>query len=72
MGKAEIIDALSQLSLAERSEVLARLVQLEAAEDQGPSAAERDLLDSELEDYRASPAPGSPWESVEARLRRRQ
>jgi hypothetical protein len=36
MGKAEIIDALSQLSLAERSEVLARLVQLEAAVDQYP------------------------------------
>lgn len=72
MGKAEIIDALSRLSLAERSEILARLVQLEAAEDQGPMATEQELLDAEIEDYRADPTAGAPWNAVEARLRRRQ
>jgi hypothetical protein len=71
MGKADILDAVSDLSLADRSEILARLLQLEAADDlRGPSASERQLLDEELEDYRANPEPGSPWKVVEARLRR--
>jgi len=71
MGKADILDAVSDLSLADRSEILARLLQLEAADDlRGPSASERQLLDEELEDYRANPEPGSPWKAVEARLRR--
>jgi hypothetical protein len=73
MGKADIIDALSELSLADRSEILSRLVQLEAAEDQqGVSASEKALLDQELEDYRGNAEPGSPWTIVEARLRRKQ
>jgi len=71
MGKADILDAVSDLSLADRSEILARLLQLEAADDQsGPSASERQLLDEELDDYRANPDAGSPWKAVEARLRR--
>lgn len=71
MGKADILDAVSDLSLADRSEILARLLQLEAADDQrGPSPSERQLLDEELADYRANPDAGSTWKVVEARLRR--
>lgn len=70
MGKADILDAVSDLSLAIRSEILARLLELEAADDSwGPSASERQLLDEELED-RTEPEPGSPWKAAEARLRR--
>ena len=71
MGKADSLDAVSELSLADRSEILARLLQLEAADDlRGPSASERQLLDEELEDYRANPEAGAAWKAVENRLRR--
>jgi len=73
MGKADIIDALPQLSLADRSEILSRLLQLEAAEPgQKPSAEEKALLDSELESYRSDPESRTPWKDAEARLRRPQ
>lgn len=73
MGKADIIDALPQLSLADRSEILSQLLQLEAAERGAqPAAEEKQLLDRELEDYRAAPDPGTPWKDAEARLRRAQ
>lgn len=72
MGKADIIDSLSELSLADRSEILTRLLELEAAESQQPSASEKQLLDDELERHRADPMPGTPWEVVERRLRRTQ
>ena len=73
MGKADIIDALAQLSLADRSAILSRLLQLEAAEvGRAPSAEEKRLLDAELEDYRSKPDAQSPWRDVEGRLRRSQ
>ena len=73
MGKADIIDALPELSLADRSEILSRLLQLEAAERGAqPSAEEKQLLDRELEDYQTASEPGIPWKDVEARLRRKQ
>ena len=72
MGKADIIDALPELSLADRSEILSRLLQLEAAERGAPSAEETQLLDRELEDYQTASEPGTPWKDVEARLRRKQ
>jgi hypothetical protein len=73
MGKADIIDALPQLSLADRSEILSRLLQLEAAEPgREPSAEEKALLDSELESYRSDPEARTPSKDAERRLRRSQ
>ena len=73
MGKAEIIDALPQLSPADRAEILSRLLQLEAAEPgREPSAEEKALLDAELESYRSEPEAATPWKDAEARLRRPQ
>lgn len=69
MGKADIIDALPELSLADRSEILTRLLELEAEE---ASTSEKQLLDDELEKHRANPAAGTPWEAVERHLRRTQ
>jgi hypothetical protein len=73
MGKADIMDALPLLSLADRAEVLSRLLQLEAAErGREPSSEEKELLDRELEDYRAASGSPARWKDVEASLRRPQ
>jgi hypothetical protein len=73
MGKADILDALPQLSLADRSEILSQLLQLEAAEaGRQPSEEEKLLLDRELEDYASDPQAQSLWKDAEARLRRSQ
>lgn len=68
MGKAAILDALPTLSLAERSEVLARLLQLEESE---PTDAEKAALDAEIEAFSADADPGAPLNDVLGRLRRR-
>jgi len=73
MGKADIMNALPELSLADRAEILSRLLQLEAAEEgRAPSPEEKELLDRELEDYRATSGSSVPWKEAEARLRRKQ
>jgi putative addiction module component (TIGR02574 family) len=70
MSKAEIIAELPKLTAEDRSDILARLWQME--EKSGPTDREKQLLDEAQAAYDANPAAGSPWSEVEARLRRRQ
>lgn len=69
MSKAEILAVLPMLSPQERSEILDRLWQLEEAA--GVTPREKAVLDAAQADYEANPQAGSPWNVVEARLRRR-
>jgi len=73
MSKSEILHELPKLALEERREIFERICELEESDllnGGEPSAEERTLLDRELEDYRRTPAAGSPWHVVEARLRK--
>ena len=69
MSKAEIIAELPKLTAEDRSDILARLWQME--ETSGPTDREKQLLDEAQAAYEANPDAGSPWSEVEARLRRR-
>ncbi|MCD6049525.1 MAG: hypothetical protein K0Q55_928 [Verrucomicrobia bacterium] len=66
MSKADILSELPKLDARERAEIFAKLCELE---DSTPTAAERAILDQELEDFKNDPNPGSPGHEVEARLR---
>jgi putative addiction module component (TIGR02574 family) len=73
MSKAEILHELPKLGLHERREIFERIGELEDQDLlQGgeTTAAEKALLDRELEDYRKNPDAGSTWPEVEARLRK--
>ena len=73
MSKAEILHELPKLGLHERREIFERIGELE---DQDllkggePTAADKALLDRELEEYRRNPEAGSTWPEVESRLRK--
>lgn len=73
MSKAEILQELPKLGLRERREIFEHIGELE---DQDlikggePTAAEKALLDQELEDYPRNPEAGSTWPEVESRLRK--
>ena len=72
MSKADILQELPGLRHEERTEILERLCELEERDlmnGAGPTAAEKALLDAELEEYRRSPDAGSSWQEVQARLR---
>ncbi len=72
MSKVEILQELPRLRPEERQEIMDRICELEERDlldGAGPTAAEKALLDRELEDYRKNPDAGSSWEEVEARLR---
>ena len=69
MSKAEIIAELPRLTAEDRSDILARLWQMEEAA--GPTSREKQLLNEAQAAYDANPAAGAPWSEVEARLRRR-
>jgi len=73
MSKADILQELPKLGLQDRREIFERICELE--EDDllrggEPTAEEKALLDQELADYRQTPAAGSPWYEVEARIRK--
>ena len=73
MSKAEILHELPKLGLHERREIFERIGELEdqdLLEGGEPSAADKALLDRELEEYRKNPDAGSTWPEVEARLRK--
>lgn len=73
MSKAEILNELPRLGLRERREIFERIGELEEQDllkGGEPTAEEKALLDRELEEYRQKPEAGSPWEEVEARLRK--
>jgi hypothetical protein len=72
MSKADILQQLPELNAEDRAEILDRLWELaerDILNGVGPTAAERALLDRELEDYRQNPEAGSKWSDVELRLR---
>ena len=72
MSKAEILQELPGLGLDERQEILERLCELEERDSiSGVSLPndEKQVLDKELEEFRANPNAGSSWQDVEARLR---
>jgi putative addiction module component (TIGR02574 family) len=73
MSKAEILRELPKLGLQERREIFERIGELEdqdLVKGGEPSAADKELLDRELEEYRQNPEAGSTWPEVESRLRK--
>jgi len=73
MSKAEILHELPKLGLHERREIFERIGELEdqyLLKGGEPTAAEKALLDRELEEYLQNPDAGSTWPEVEARLRK--
>ena len=73
MSKTEILQELPKLALQERREIFERICELEENDllrGGEPTADEKALLDREFEDYRQTPADGSPWHEVEARIRK--
>jgi len=73
MSKAEILQELPRLGLQERREIFERIGELEEQEllkGGEPTAADKALLDRELEEYRRNPDAGSTWSEVESRLRK--
>jgi hypothetical protein len=73
MSKAEILQELPRLGLQERREIFERIGELEEQDllkGGQPSAADKALLDRELEEYQRNPEAGSIWEEVEAALRK--
>ncbi len=73
MSKAEILHELPKLGLHERREIFERIGELEDQEllkGGEPTAADKALLDCELEEYRRNPESGSTWPEVESRLRK--
>jgi putative addiction module component (TIGR02574 family) len=71
MSKAQILQALAQLSPAERREIVQRVRELDGNQwiDPAVSPQEQQLLDAELEDFARDPSPGSTWDQVQARIR---
>lgn len=73
MSKSDILQELPNLAMEDRREIFERICELEENEllkGGGPTAEEKAMLDQELEDYRRTPAAGSPWHEVEARTRK--
>ena len=75
MSKTEILQELPKLALQERREIFERICELEENDllrGGEPTADEKALLDREVEDYRQTPTAGSPWQDVDARIRKPQ
>jgi putative addiction module component (TIGR02574 family) len=73
MSKSDILQELPKLAPEDRHEILERICELEESDLQKggeATAEEKALLDRELEDYRQTPSAGSPWQEVEARIRK--
>jgi ribosome recycling factor len=74
MSHAEILVELPKLTQEERQDVLNHLWKLQEHDlltGNGPSDAEKRLLDQELEDYERDKESGTPWREVIAELRAR-
>jgi hypothetical protein len=72
MNKTEMLLELPKLGAEERHEIFGLLCDLEERDllaGRELSAADREMLDREMEDYLVNPDPGSTWDEVEARLR---
>ena len=75
MRKRDILEALSELTVAERQEVRLRLARLDGEEWTAAvdplTDAEKALLDARLAAYERDPDVGHSWQDVEARIRAR-
>ena len=75
MLKRDILEALSELTMAERQEVRLRLARLDGEEWKDAvdplTDVEKALLDARLAAYERDPDVGHSWEDVEARIRAR-
>ncbi len=75
MSKTEILKELSRLSPQDRLDLFEHLCDLEERDllrGVGPSAEEKAILDSELNQYSQNPEAGSSWSDVKARLQKPQ
>jgi putative addiction module component (TIGR02574 family) len=73
MSKVELLEEISKLTPDERDEIWNALWTLEERHMLGanaPSDEEKAMLDREMEDFEKNPWAGTPWDKVEARLRR--
>jgi putative addiction module component (TIGR02574 family) len=73
MSKAEILQELPKLEVADRREIFERICDMEERDllnGSLPTAEEKALLDRELDAYRQNPEAGSSWAEVKARLRK--
>lgn len=73
MSKTEILQELPKLNAEERREIFERICEMEEIallNGVQPSKEEQEMLNRELEAYRANPSAGSSWPEVEARLRK--
>jgi hypothetical protein len=64
MSKSEILAELPKLAADERTQIFARLCELEEADilrGAGPSEEEKKLLDAALAEYERDGNPGTPW-----------
>lgn len=75
MRKRDVLEALSELTKAERQEVRLRLARLDGEEWTAAvdplTDAEKALLDARLAAYERDPDVGHSWQDVEARIRAR-
>ena len=72
MSKSEILHELPKSGLQERREIVERIGELKNQEllrGGELTAADKALLDRELEEYRGNPEAGSTWPEVGSRLR---
>jgi hypothetical protein len=72
MSKSEIIEELPRLTVADRSQLFARLAELHEADllaVGGPTPAERQLLDEALAEFERDANPGEPWRKVFQQIR---
>jgi putative addiction module component (TIGR02574 family) len=73
MSKLEILAELPKLESADRREILDRIWEMEEQDlisGNDATAEEKALLDRESDEYRRNPEAGSPWNQVEARIRK--
>ncbi|MDX2081104.1 MAG: hypothetical protein SFU53_09995 [Terrimicrobiaceae bacterium] len=72
MSKAEILEQLPRLTVADRSQLFARLAELQEAdllEGAAPTPGERQALDEALLEFEQDPCVGEPWRDVFRQIR---
>lgn len=72
MSKTQILEELPKLSVADRSQLFARLAELHEADllaEGAPSPSERKALDGALAEFEQDPSPGEPWREVFRQIR---
>jgi hypothetical protein len=75
MSKAQIFEELPRLSASDRSQLFARLAELQETDlldGSSPLPAERQALDEALAEFARDPNPGEPWRNVIRQIRERR